>query len=141
MVQGTKFPGAPIITMGLLILHMQLCMWLRDILEELCRQKLRDITDFEWQKYMRPYLVPGEGEGDSSGSTASIVLQCLDQRLSYGFEYQGSASLPVMTPGMENYILAFTQVIILCTLLVYVRAQRSIVHHVLALLKEENCHH
>ena len=99
-------------------------MWLRDILEELCRQKLRDISDFEWQKYMRPCLVQGEGEeegegeggeegegdGEGIGSTASIVLQCLDQRLVYGFEYQGTASLPVMTPRMDNYILAFTQV-------------------------------
>ena len=87
-------------------------MWLRDILEELCRQKLRDITDFEWQKYMRPCLVQGEGEG----STTSILLQCLDQRLSYGFEYQGTASLPVMTPRMDNYILAFTQVMCMDTL-------------------------
>ena len=91
-------------------------MWLRDILEELCRQKLRDITDFEWQKYMRPCLVQGEGEGEGEGeevtSTASILLQCLDQRLSYGFEYQGTASLPVMTPRMDNYILAFTQVMV-----------------------------
>ena len=97
-------------------------MWLRDILEELCRQKLRDITDFEWQKYMRPYLVQGDGEGERGGegegeaegasSSASIVLQCLDQRLSYRFEYQGTASLPVMTPRMDNYILAFTQVLL-----------------------------
>ena len=93
---------------------MQLCMWLRDILEELCRQKLRDISDFEWQKYMRPCLVQGEGEeegegdGEGIGSAASIVLQCLDQQLMYGFEYQGTASLPVMTPRMDNYILAFT---------------------------------
>jgi hypothetical protein len=113
-------------------------MWLRDILEELCRQKLRDITDFEWQKYMRPYLVQGKGEeegegegegeeggegggereGEGTSSTASIVLQCLDQRLSYGFEYQGTASLPVMTPRMDNYILAFTQV--MCTCIYYI---------------------
>ena len=87
-------------------------MWLRDILEELCRQKLRDITDFEWQKCMRPCLFQGEGEGEEVTSTASILLQCLDQRLSYGFEYQGTASLPVMTPRMDNYILAFTQVMV-----------------------------
>ena len=67
---------------------------------------------------MRPCLVQGEGEsegereGEGASSTASIVLQCLDQRLSYGFEYQGSASLPVMTPRMDNYILAFTQVMV-----------------------------
>ena len=87
-------------------------MWLRDNLEELCRQKLRDITDFEWQKYMRPYLLQGQGGGEDEedSSLASIDLQCLDQRLSYGFEYQGCASLPVMTPRMDNYILAFTQV-------------------------------
>lgn len=96
-------------------------MWLRDILEELCRQKLRDIMDFEWQKYIRPYLVHTEVEvaegtdskpegSENSSSTASIVLRCLDQQLNYGFEYQGCASLPVMTPRMDNYIIAFTQV-------------------------------
>ena len=96
-------------------------MWLRDILEELCRQKLRDITDFEWQKYVRPYLVRSDVEtkgGNNSESgvdqscegTASITLRCLDQQLSYGFEYQGCGTLPVMTPRMDNYIIAFTQV-------------------------------
>ena len=84
-------------------------MWLRDTLEELCRQKLRDITDFEWQKYIRPYLIEREGE-EGESSPAFIVLQCLDRRLNYGFEYQGCTSLPVMTPRMDNYILAFTQV-------------------------------
>ena len=96
-------------------------MWLRDILEELCRQKLRDIADFEWQKYIRPYLIHAEVEvegtdsvepegSQNSTSSASIVLRCLDQQLSYGFEYQGCGSLPVMTPRMDNYIIAFTQV-------------------------------
>ena len=113
---------------------LQLSMWLRDILEDLCHQKIRDITDFEWQKYIRPYLLPSEDEPmdqedleatdtnkDSSGveskalspSSCSIVLRCLDQQLSYGFEYQGCASLPVMTARMDNYIIAFTQVCVI----------------------------
>ena len=65
---------------------------------------------------MRPCLVQGEGEGEEITSTASMLLQCLDQRLCYGFEYQGTASLPVMTPRMDNYILAFTQVMVDCVL-------------------------
>ena len=94
-------------------------MWLRDILEELCRQKLRDITDFEWQRCIRPYLLlededrndlDRESQNSSGKSSAHISLQCLDQQLGYGFEYQGCGSLPVMTPRMDNYILAFTQV-------------------------------
>ena len=103
-------------------------MWLRDILEDLCRQKLRDITDFEWQKYIRPQLIKSEEEnnveseagkseacGDQESqrptcSSASITLHCLDQQLSYGFEYQGCSALPVMTQRMDNYIIAFTQV-------------------------------
>lgn len=106
---------------------MQLSVWLRDIVEDLCRQKLRDITDFEWQKYIRPQLVQSEEEvsdsdagqcqdGEEANNTrpisaASISLQCLDRQLSYGFEYQGCRSLPVMTPRRDNYIIAFTQVI------------------------------
>ena len=106
-------------------------MWLRDILEDLCHQKIRDVTDFEWQKYIRPYLLPGEDQEEEEkededpyvaggqeshmassrrSSSISIVLRCLDQQLSYGFEYQGCASVPIMTTRMDNYLIAFTQV-------------------------------
>lgn len=31
-------------------------MWLRDVLDFLCHQKLRELTDFEWQQFLRLYI-------------------------------------------------------------------------------------
>ena len=92
----------------------QLSLWLRDVLDDLCHRKLKDMADFEWQRYIRPYLAsppPEEASTpreDTRGST--VVLQCLDQQVEYGFEYLGCTSLPVFTPRANNYIIAFTQV-------------------------------
>ena len=86
----------------------QLSMWLRDISEDLCRRKLRDVSDFEWQRFMRPYLTPSVDGTELEQN--SVVLKCLDQRLKYGFEYLGCNAPPVFTPRSDNYIVAFTQV-------------------------------
>lgn len=81
-------------------------MWLRDISEDLCCHKLRDVTDFEWKRFLRPYRIPTlDGEEENS-----VVLECLDQRLMYEFEYLGCNSPPVFTPRSDNFIIAFTQV-------------------------------
>ena len=83
----------------------QLSLWLRDILDDLCRRKLRDAGDFEWQRFLRPYLRPTEGD-----HTHQLVLQCLEQELVYGCEFLGCQPPPVFTPRTDNYIIALTQV-------------------------------
>ena len=49
---------------------LKLSLWLRDILDDLCHRKIRDIADFEWQRFLRPYLEDGE-EG------TQLVLRCV----------------------------------------------------------------
>ena len=36
-------------------------MWLRDVLDYLCHQKLRELSDFEWQQFIRLYLQEDPG--------------------------------------------------------------------------------
>ena len=87
---------------------LQLAVWLRDILDDLCTHKLRDISDFEWQRFLRPYITM-ETDGQQQ-----LKLHCLHKQLVYGYEYQGCHALPVLTPRMNNYIIALTQVSCTC---------------------------
>ena len=122
---------SPVTSYVLLILipyySLQFSLWLRDVLDDLCSRKLKDINDFEWQRFLRPYLKPldhsllspdeasspqpGPAEGEKEEENGNtVVLQCLDQQIEYGFEYLGCASIPVFTQRANNYIIAFTQV-------------------------------
>lgn len=89
-------------------------LWLRDILEDLCQRKLRDIADFEWQRFPRPYMEPELEQtveaGSSPGPTHQLVLRCLDASVEYGWEYLGCQALPVLSLRADNYLIAFTQV-------------------------------
>ncbi len=87
------------------------------MVDDLCQRKLKDIADFEWQRYIRPYLTdndetpPPDGEvGVAPEETRDIVMRCLDQEVAYGYEYTGCNSLPVFTPRSDNYIITITQV-------------------------------
>ena len=97
------------------------------MIDDLCHRKLRDITDFEWQRFIRPYLTTAdssqseappsdqasEGAPETSvaeGVGSTVMLQCLDRQIEYGYEYLGCSSLPVLTARANNYIIAFTQV-------------------------------
>ena len=96
-------------------LIVQLSLWLRDVVEDLCQHKLRDVSDFEWQRYIRPYLSddtrpPSVSEEGVECETRGIVMRCLDQELGYGYEYSGCDPLPVFTPHTDNYITSLTQV-------------------------------
>ena len=92
--------------------------------DELCHCKLKDIGDFEWQRFIRPYLKQVDSNTDSNLNSSSeqelysedstrsstVILRCLDQEIEYGFEYLGCASMPVVTSRANNYIISFTQV-------------------------------
>lgn len=101
---------------ALLNYSFQLSLWLRDVLDDLCHRKMRDINDFEWQRYLRPSfsaLLETDKEEDTeneSNESTTVVLKCLDQQIEYGFEYLGCVSIPVFTPRANNYMIAFTQV-------------------------------
>ena len=73
-------------------------LWLRDIFHDLAEKKPRDISDFEWQKYVRMYYhsTPAldEPNYDSVEITEelNLTLRCLFTDIPYGFDYIGSAT-------------------------------------------------
>lgn len=103
------------------------------MLEDLCRRKLRDIEDFEWQRFMRPHLKTYLRQKPQEAATSTtdvrpqpesnalheeeeeevktVVLRCLDQEVEYGYEYLGCSSVPMFDARANNYIIAFTQVL------------------------------
>jgi len=109
-------------------------MWLRDMLEDLCRRKLKDIEDFEWQRFLKPELKSLSGEAPKSASpvvmkgkrllrkstnlelfsneeTKTIILSCLKKQIEYGFEFLCyTHSFPLFETRSNNYIISFTQV-------------------------------
>ena len=108
-------------------------MWLRDMLEDLCRRKLKDIEDFEWQRFLKPQLKSLTDETPKSETPIkkgkqlvrksttldffsvdeprTIFLCCLQQQIEYGFEYLCyTQSLPLFETRANNYIISFTQV-------------------------------
>lgn len=106
-------------------------MWLRDMLDDLCQRKPRGIGDFEWQRFIRPYLgsylrhkpkasnvvirpQPEHGSlkvlPEKEEEIKTVVLHCLDQEVEYGYEYLGCSSIPLFDARANNYIIAFTQV-------------------------------
>ena len=83
--------------------HPQLAVWLRDIIDDLCHQKIRGVADFEWQRFLRPCI--------SEPQESNVLqFQCLHVKLEYGYEYLGCQALLVLTPRMNNCMIALTQV-------------------------------
>ncbi|KAL5457324.1 hypothetical protein EMCRGX_G034572 [Ephydatia muelleri] len=77
-------------------------LWLRDVLNDMCSRKLRDLADFEWQRFLRFYALPTT-EGFQP------VLRCLDCELTYQCDFLGAQSPPVFTPRSDTWIISFTQ--------------------------------
>jgi energy-coupling factor transporter ATP-binding protein EcfA2 len=99
---------------------------LRDMSEDLVHRKLRDVSDFEWQRFPRvnslseltitEQLFTAEQEnteelveGHSNPGPLSLVVDCLDTSFLYAYEYLGCKLYPVFTPRTLNCIVAFTQ--------------------------------
>ena len=68
----------------------------------MCSRKLRDLADFEWQRFLRFYALPTT-EG------IQLVLRCLDCELAYQCDFLGVQSPPVFTPRSDAWIISFTQ--------------------------------
>ena len=98
-------------------------MWLRDVLDFLCHQKLRELTDFEWQQFLRLYIQedPGKIIDDILCKLCTLycfivskrqkpTFHCLDVQLSYHCEFTGCQSLPPYSPRLGNCLIALTQV-------------------------------
>ncbi|KAI6655905.1 Dynein heavy chain 2, axonemal [Oopsacas minuta] len=73
-------------------------LWLRDISHDLAEKKPRDISDFEWQKYIRMYYhsVPVLDEPNfelvDTNKQLNLTLRCLFTDIPYGFDYIGNAT-------------------------------------------------
>ena len=88
----------------------QLAVWLRDIVEDLCHQKIRNATDFEWQRYPRLYTTSDSAHSAPPTLQTQLELRCLHMKMEYGFEYTGCQALPVFTPRMNSYMISLMQV-------------------------------
>lgn len=114
-------------------------MYLRDVLEDLGRRKLRDVVDFEWKRNIRFYgtdnsRAPGRSpsltllpslEGAVSRAASSeppkitagvqehedLYIHMLDAQLSYGFEFYGCDVSLALTPITERCFLSLTQAV------------------------------
>ena len=75
-------------------------LWLKDINDELADRKLRDISDFEWQKFVRMYYhcTPLLNDKSSEVVTANsntpynLTLRSLFTDIQYGFDYVGHST-------------------------------------------------
>ena len=101
-------------------------MWLRDVLDFLCHQKLRELSDFEWQQFLRLYVREDPGKiyimirdtlyelhilhCFTVSKRQTPTFHCLDVQLSYHCEFTGCQSLPPYSPRLGNCLIALTQV-------------------------------
>eukprot|EP00794_Sanderia_malayensis_P000407 gene407-1042_t len=79
---------------------------LRDILEDLGKRKLRDVTDFEWQRNLRFYF-----QTDEEGKQDCLSIQMLDAQFLYGNEFLNCSCPIMLTPLTERCFLSLTQAI------------------------------
>jgi len=64
----------------------------RDIVEELRRDSVSSVYDFNWQKQLRYYF------DGSEGPDGAVYIKQIQANLPYGLEYMGATSRLVITP-------------------------------------------
>ena len=93
-------------------------LWLRDIGYDLAEKKPRDISDFEWQRYVRVYyhstpaLTESNYEMVASNETLNLTLRCLFTSIPYGFDYIGHATPNIfLTSSMKTIHLLYLSIL------------------------------
>ena len=93
-------------------------LWLRDIGYDLAEKKPRDISDFEWQRYVRMYyhstpeLAESNYELVDSNETLNLTLRCLFTTIPYGFDYIGYATPNIfLTSSMKTIHLIYLSIL------------------------------
>jgi len=79
----------------------------RDICTELIINEIEEITDFEWQKQLRTYLVDAAEAGSLSNNSVVRVRQ-LKSEIDFGYEYIGPTVRLVITPLTDRVWLTMT---------------------------------
>eukprot|EP00795_Rhopilema_esculentum_P017364 gene17364-8957_t len=82
-------------------------LYLRDILEDLGRRKLREASDFEWQRNLRFYFENSENESDE----LSLALHVLNTKFDYGYEFTNCKFPIIMTSLTERCFVSLTQAV------------------------------
>ncbi|XP_028415382.1 dynein heavy chain 8, axonemal-like isoform X2 [Dendronephthya gigantea] len=83
-------------------------MYLRDIVDDLGKRKLRDVTDFEWKRNTRFY---GDIREKGKDGKPHSLLHLLENDLEYGNEFYGSRMPIVLTPITERCFLTLTKAV------------------------------
>ena len=86
---------------------------MRDVLDDLQLRKVRDVSDFEWQRNIRVYRSDSIGDialGSSAENTEKtlltpLTLQMLNRTFSYESEFTGCKSGFILTPSLEQVLL------------------------------------
>ena len=92
-------------------------LWLRDIGYDLAEKKPRDVSDFEWQRYLRMYYHSSPGlteyhEMVESNETLNLTLRCLFTNIPYGFDYIGYATPNIfLTSSMKTIHLIYLSIL------------------------------
>ncbi|RDD45872.1 Dynein heavy chain 5, axonemal [Trichoplax sp. H2] len=82
-------------------------LYMRDVLDDLAKKKLREQTDFEWKKNLRFYHM----KEDSHKEEKVPQIWVLDTKFNYGFEFYGCMSPIIMTPLTDRCFLSLSQAV------------------------------
>lgn len=77
-------------------------MYLRDVIDNICSRKLREVTDFEWRRSVRCYMHPSEEK------PSEPMVWILDTAYSYGSEFYGTDCGVALTPITERCFLTMS---------------------------------
>lgn len=79
----------------------------KDICGEFLVAEIQDVSDFEWQKQLRTYLVDSTDSGSLSNNMVVKIRQ-LKSEIEYGYEYIGPTVRLVITPLTDRVWLTMT---------------------------------
>ena len=71
----------------------------RDIIEELAKEEVSQISDFNWQKQLRYYW---------DEVLDNVLVKQVNAQLPYGYEYMGATSRLVITPLTDRCWITIT---------------------------------
>eukprot|EP00117_Sycon_ciliatum_P045642 scpid309/ scgid0180/ Dynein heavy chain 8, axonemal; Axonemal beta dynein heavy chain 8; Ciliary dynein heavy chain 8 len=88
------------------MLAFALC--LRDSVDDIVKKKVRNTTDFDWERYPR-YYVEDPVAVNAAGGLPTVQFGILQHRIAYGGEYQGSSMQLGVTPLTDRCFIMLAQ--------------------------------